>query len=114
MDIVFTSLIELVSSPTSMGLLLLAIPIGMFFGAVPGLGGKLGIALLIPFVFGMDMIPGAVFLLSMHAVVHTGGSIPSILFGVPGTLWARGGEEAVARARPLPHRLPGSCASRFL
>ena len=85
MEIVFSSLIDLVTSPTSMGLLLLAIPIGMFFGAVPGLGGKLGIALLIPFVFGMDMIPGAVFLLSMHAVVHTGGSIPSILFGVPGT-----------------------------
>ena len=68
-----------------MGLLVLAIPIGMFFGAVPGLGGKLGIVLMIPFAFGMDMIPGAVFLLAMHSVVHTGGSIPSILFGVPGT-----------------------------
>ena len=82
---VFSSLIDLVTSPLSMGLMLLAIPIGMFFGAVPGLGGKLGVALLIPFVLGMDMIPGAVFLLSMHAVVHTGGSIPSILFGIPGT-----------------------------
>ena len=68
-----------------MGLILLAIPIGMFFGAIPGLGGKLGIVLMIPFVFGMEAIPGAVFLLAMHAVVHTGGSIPSILFGVPGT-----------------------------
>jgi TctA family transporter len=57
----------------------------MFFGAVPGLGGKLGIVLLIPFVFGMEPMAGAVFLLAMHAVVHTGGSIPSILFGVPGT-----------------------------
>jgi TctA family transporter len=57
----------------------------MFFGAVPGLGGKLGVVLLIPFAFGMDPIPGAAFLLAMHAVVHTGGSIPSILFGVPGT-----------------------------
>ncbi len=85
MEIVFSSLIGLISSPTNMGLILLAIPLGMFFGAVPGLGGKLGIALLIPFVFGMDMIPGAVFLLAMHSVVHTGGSIPSILLGVPGT-----------------------------
>lgn len=85
MEIVFSSLIGLLTSPTAMGLLVLAIPIGMFFGAVPGLGGKLGIALMIPFVFGMDMIPGAVFLLAMHSVVHTGGSIPSILFGVPGT-----------------------------
>lgn len=85
MEIIYTSLINLLTSPGTMGLLVLAIPIGMFFGAVPGLGGKLGIALMIPFIFGMDLIPGAVFLLAMHAVVHTGGSIPSILFGVPGT-----------------------------
>jgi len=81
----FGPLLDILTTPYLMGLILLAIPIGMFFGAVPGLGGKLGIVLLIPFVFGMDPLAGAVFLLAMHAVVHTGGSIPSILFGVPGT-----------------------------
>jgi TctA family transporter len=81
----FTSLGALLGSPMLLALIVLAIPIGMFFGAVPGLGGKLGIALLIPFVFGMEPLHGAVFLLAMHAVVHTGGSIPSILFGIPGT-----------------------------
>ena len=81
----FGPLFDILSSAYLMGLILLAIPIGMFFGAVPGLGGKLGIVLLIPFVFGMDALPGSIFLLAMHAVVHTGGSIPSILFGVPGT-----------------------------
>ena len=85
LDVVFGPLWGLVSSPYLMGLIVLAIPIGIFFGAVPGLGGKIGVVLLIPFVFGMDPIPGAVFLLAMHAVVHTGGSIPAILFGVPGT-----------------------------
>jgi putative tricarboxylic transport membrane protein len=85
LDQMFGPLIDIVSSPYLMGLIVLAIPIGMFFGAVPGLGGKLGIVLLIPFVFGMDPIAGSVFLIAMHAVVHTGGSIPSILFGVPGT-----------------------------
>jgi putative tricarboxylic transport membrane protein len=39
----------------------------------------------IPLVFGMDAIHGSVFLVAMHAVVHTGGSIPSILLGIPGT-----------------------------
>lgn len=85
LQVIFGPLLSILSSPYLMGLILLAIPIGMFFGAVPGLGGKLGVVLLIPFVFGMDPIPGAVFLLAMHSVVHTGGSIPSILFGVPGT-----------------------------
>ena len=83
--VVFASLYNLLTSPELLLLLLAAVPIGMFFGAVPGLGGKLGIALLIPFVFGMEPLAGAVFLLAMHAVVHTGGSVPSILFGIPGT-----------------------------
>ena len=81
----FGPLLNILTSAHLMGLILLAIPLGLFFGAVPGLGGKLGIVLLIPMVFGMDPLSGAVFLLAMHAVVHTGGSIPSILFGVPGT-----------------------------
>ena len=74
-----------VADPYHLMLLLIAVPVGLFFGACPGLGGKLGIVMLIPFVYGMDPIPGAIFLLAMHSVVHTSGSIPSILFGVPGT-----------------------------
>ncbi|MGH6922491.1 MAG: tripartite tricarboxylate transporter permease [Propylenella sp.] len=82
---IVSSLLAVAADPYIMLLIVIAVPIGMFFGAVPGLGGKLGIVLLIPFVFGMDPLPGTAFLLAMHAVVHTGGSIPSILFGVPGT-----------------------------
>jgi TctA family transporter len=68
-----------------MWMLLLGTLIGIFFGAVPGLGGRLAIAVTIPFVFGQPVIAGAVFLLSMHAVTGTAGQISSILFGVPGT-----------------------------
>jgi len=68
-----------------LGLMMIATFIGNFFGAVPGLGGNIGLALLIPFVFGMDPFPGLAFLLAMHSVVHTGGSIPGILFAIPGT-----------------------------
>jgi len=82
---IFAALLDVVGSPYHMLLLLIAVPFGMLFGAVPGLGGKLGIVLAIPFVFGMDPLAGAIFLISMHSVVHTGGAIPSILFGVPGT-----------------------------
>lgn len=82
---ILNALIDVVGSPTHVLLMLIAVPIGMFFGAIPGLGGKLGIVLAIPFVFGMDPLAGAIFLVAMHSVVHTGGAIPSILFGVPGT-----------------------------
>ncbi len=67
------------------GLMLLAIPIGLIIGIIPGMGGNMGLALLIPFTFGMQPIAGFAFLLGMHAVVHTGGSIPAILFDTPGT-----------------------------
>ena len=87
MDIsgVFAALLDVIAISSHLLLVLIAVPVGMFFGAIPGLGGKLGIVLAIPFVFGMDPLAGAIFLVAMHAVVHTGGSIPSILFGVPGT-----------------------------
>ena len=66
-------------------LLMAGVCVGLFFGIMPGLGGKLGLVFLIPFTFGMEPIAGAVFLLAMHSVVHTSGAIPSILFGIPGT-----------------------------
>jgi putative tricarboxylic transport membrane protein len=82
-DVILSSLVNLVTSPHLLGLMLLAVPIGTFFGTVPGLGGKLGIVMMIPFVYGMDTLSGCVFLLAMHSIVHTGGTVPSILFGIP-------------------------------
>jgi putative tricarboxylic transport membrane protein len=84
LETMFSTLLTMLTSPQLMGLMVVAVAIGIFVGATPGLGGKLSIALAIPFVFGMDMIAGAVFLLTMHAVNGTSGQISSILFGVPG------------------------------
>lgn len=79
------SLFTILSSPDMMLLLLIGVFVGLFFGIMPGLGGKLGLIFLIPFTIGMDPLAGAVFLVAMHSVVHTSGAIPSILFGIPGT-----------------------------
>ncbi|HET6620815.1 MAG TPA: tripartite tricarboxylate transporter permease [Dongiaceae bacterium] len=70
--------------PSLFEAMLIGLVMGMVFGATPGLGGKMGILLLMPLLFGMDPAFGVVLLLSMHSVVHTGGSVPSILIGVPG------------------------------
>lgn len=64
-------------------LMMLTIPIGLVLGILPGVGGKVGLAILIPFCYGMDPAIGFPFLLGMHAVVHTGSPIPAILFNVP-------------------------------
>jgi putative tricarboxylic transport membrane protein len=79
------ALLLLFSSPGPMLAFLAAVPAGLMFGAVPGLGGKIALIAVMPFLFGMDPISGAVFLISMHAVVHTGAAVPTILLGIPGT-----------------------------
>src|SRR5687767_2305231 len=83
-DTMFGALFGLVSSPHIMGLMLIGVVCGLLVGVTPGIGGKLSIAMAIPFVYGMDMVAGAVFLLTMHAVNGTSGQISSIMFGIPG------------------------------
>jgi TctA family transporter len=83
-DTMFGALFGLLSSPYIMGLMLLAVVLGLLVGVTPGIGGKLSIAMAIPFIYGMDMIAGAVFLLTLHAVNGTSGQISSIMFGIPG------------------------------
>src|SRR5437868_11381925 len=84
LDVAFSTLFDLLTTPRLLFLMAIAVPMGVFFGSTPGLGGKLGLVLLIPFVYNMDQLTGAVFLCARQAVVHTGGSIPSILVGVTG------------------------------
>lgn len=73
------------NDPALLLALLLAVPLGVLAGVIPGLGGKLSIVMAIPFLVGAEPAVGAVFLLAMHSVIHTGGPIPSILLGVPGS-----------------------------
>lgn len=73
------------AQPYLIGMLLLAVPIGLVFGIVPGLGGKIAIIATMPFLYKLDPMGGVVFLISLHAVVHTSGALPAILFGIPGT-----------------------------
>ena len=66
--------------------LMLGILMGIWIGAVPGLGGAVGLALMLPFTFGMDTAPAFALLLGMYAVTSTADSISSIMFGIPGTV----------------------------
>lgn len=58
---------------------------GIIMGAIPGLSGTLGIALLLPFTFGLE--PGLALLMlgAVYCGSEYGGSIPSILINTPGT-----------------------------
>ncbi len=71
--------------PHVIWLMMLAVPIGLVFGILPGLGGLTAIAILLPFIYGMDPVAGLAFLLALHSVVYTGGSVTAVLLGVPGS-----------------------------
>jgi putative tricarboxylic transport membrane protein len=63
---------------------LLGIAIGFMVGILPGIGGPVTLALMLPFIFSMSPVEAFSFLLGMAAVTATTGNITSILFGVPG------------------------------
>jgi putative tricarboxylic transport membrane protein len=88
LDAALVGLISAVQWP-AIGYLFLGIALGIYFGAVPGLSGLSGMAILLPFTFGMDPISAFSFLLGMYAVTTTSDSIPAILIGVPGTAAAQ-------------------------
>lgn len=69
----------------AVGYLGLGIILGMFFGAVPGLSGLVGMAILLPFTIGMDTASAFAFLIGMYAVTTTSDTLASVLLGVPGT-----------------------------
>ncbi len=69
----------------AIGFLLLGVLIGIWLGAVPGLGGIIGLVLLLPFTFDMDPVPAIALLLGMYAVTSTSDTIASVLLGIPGT-----------------------------
>ena len=67
------------------GYLMLGVLLGIWLGAVPGLGGIIGLVLLLPFTFGMEPVPAVALLLGMFAVTSTSDTIASVMLGIPGT-----------------------------
>jgi putative tricarboxylic transport membrane protein len=74
----------LLLEPETFALMLLGVGIGFVVGVLPGLGGAVTLALMIPFTFGMEPAQVFAFLLGMWVVTSTAGDITSVLFGIPG------------------------------
>lgn len=58
---------------------------GIFFGAVPGLSGGLGISLLLPLTFGVEPTFGFSMLIAMWIGGVSGSFIAAVLVGIPGS-----------------------------
>lgn len=73
-----------VSQPMNLFLIFLAVIFGLIMGAVPGLGGVVTIALLIPFTFGMEPVVAFMTMAAALGGTNFGGSITAILLNTPG------------------------------
>ena len=67
---------------------LFGVTIGMTMGAIPGLSDITAICLLLPFTFYLKPIAAIAMLMGLSKGGNFGGSIPAILFNVPGTAQA--------------------------
>src|SRR5690606_30059375 len=65
--------------------LCVGILLGTLVGLLPGLGGVTGLALLLPFIYGMDPSSGVALMIGVMAVTSTSDTFPSVLIGVPGS-----------------------------
>ncbi len=72
--------------PGRMVFLFLGVGIGLFVGVIPGVGGLVGLALVLPFTINMDSYTALAFLVGLSSVTVTSDTIPAVLFGVPGTV----------------------------
>jgi len=64
--------------------LLLGVGLGMIVGILPGIGGLAGLAMVLPFIFGMDPGHALAMMVGLTAVTATADTFSSVLIGVPG------------------------------
>ncbi|HZD41783.1 MAG TPA: tripartite tricarboxylate transporter permease [Terriglobales bacterium] len=70
---------------TQLSLLLAGVLMGMVIGIIPGLSGRVGLALLLPFIVHLSPASALALMVGVHAITNTSDTIPAVLFGIPGT-----------------------------
>ncbi len=70
--------------PLNLGLVIAGVTIGLFIGAMPGLGSVNGVAILLPMTFLVPPASAIIFLAALYYGAMYGGAISSIMLGIPG------------------------------
>lgn len=77
------ALVHLLTGPHLL-YLLLGVGLGMIVGILPGIGGLAGMAMVLPYIFGMEPGPALAMMVGLTAVTATSDTFSSVLIGVPG------------------------------
>ncbi|WP_210492836.1 tripartite tricarboxylate transporter permease [Microvirga antarctica] len=59
--------------------------VGLIIGALPGLGATVAVVLLLPLTYSMEPLASILLLIAAYQGAEYGGSISSIVLGIPGT-----------------------------
>lgn len=77
--------VELFVNPTRLSMLVLGSAVGLLIGILPGMGGIVAVAILLPFMIKLDPFSALAMATGALAVVHTSDTITSVLLGAPGS-----------------------------
>lgn len=81
--------------------LVFGVTLGLAIGILPGLGGTAGLALLLPFIFGMEPTSALAMMIGLQSVTTTSDTFPAVLMGIPGT---SGSQATVLDGFPMSRR----------
>jgi putative tricarboxylic transport membrane protein len=70
--------------PINLMLIIFGCTVGLFIGAMPGLGSVNGVAILLPLTFLVPPTGAIIFLAAIYYGAMYGGAISSIMLGIPG------------------------------
>jgi len=70
--------------PLNLALVIVGVIVGLFIGAMPGLGSVNGVAILLPMTFLVPPTSAIIFLAAIYYGAMYGGAISSIMLGIPG------------------------------
>ena len=70
--------------PLNLAMILFGCAVGLFIGAMPGLGSVNGVAILLPMTFLVPPTSAIIFLGAIYYGAMYGGAISSIMLGIPG------------------------------
>lgn len=70
---------------TNLFAILIGTFVGLLIGALPGLGSMVALVILLPFSFSLPPVAAILLLLATYQAAEYGGSISSIVLGIPGT-----------------------------
>lgn len=81
----WTAGLESVLAFDTLAMTLLGVMVGIVVGAIPGFSATMGVAVVVPFTFAMDPLPGLMMLVGLTGSAMYSGAIPAVLINLPGT-----------------------------